>query len=194
MTRLRSLRGYCALLIPLGALLTGPTCPRGITMLNGSEGFRVTAPRPAFLPSIAVVSGNGPQGVSQNQMSCGYHALWVHLQSGERPDRDVRADMNHQGWLCGKCLPWRTGSASLPCEAFTMLRWSTGPTVIAHPYGQSRLKREAHGTRRVEHSGALIFRLFLLSVQKQETRSQTMMQIKSTGALGCETDFRCYLR
>ncbi len=29
-----------------------------------------------------------------------------HLQSGERPDRDVRAGMNHQGWLCGKCFPW----------------------------------------------------------------------------------------
>ncbi len=56
-----------------------------------------------------------------------------------------------------------------------MLRWPTGPTVIAHPYGQPRLKREAQGTRRVEHSGALFFRLFLLSDHMKETRSQTMM-------------------
>ncbi len=33
-----------------------------------------------------------------------------HLQSGERPDRDVRAGMNHQGWLCGKFFPGAPGA------------------------------------------------------------------------------------
>ncbi len=33
----------------------------------------------------------------------------------------------------GASPPWRYDPASHPCEAFAMLRWSTGPTVTAHP-------------------------------------------------------------
>ena len=69
-----------------------------------------------------------------------------HSQSGERPDKEVRAGMNHQGWFRVASLSWRIDPAARPCEVFAMLRWSAGPTVIARPSRESRKFRGAQGT------------------------------------------------
>lgn len=124
-------------------------------------------------------------GVSQNQMSSG------HLQSGERPDRDVRAGMNHQGRFRGASLPWRYHPASRPCEAFAMTVGPQDQRSLLSRRGSPGNSEARRGPRRGKEPGVLFFGNVLSGQAKERySRSSLRSSRKKLWPVGREIRYR----